>query len=382
MTDRPPSTTGATARTELKRILGLPFLPPAAATGMVTRVREWIGRTPRAMAPPPVHILESVLSVYDNRGLGLLVELGVPERLDRPMSPSELAEACHVQPDALGRLLRFAATRGFVDACRDGRFAPNSTTVALRPGPGSWRAWVDFLSSDWFWDACRSMDRSFSVDAPESGIVAATGHEFFPYVNEVDPDAGAGFNAAMEAGATLQTLALLATLDWTGVSSICDVGGGSGATAHVLLQHLPAVAVTLFDLPEVVAGARPALTAPPLSHRCSVIGGSFFDQIPPDCDRYLLLAIIHDWRDDEAIRILRNLAVVLRGRARALVVETTLPEHGQDSFAAASDLLMLTLASGRERTEAEHRGLFAAADLTLEAVHRLPTGFVAYELAG
>lgn len=382
MADRPASADGTSARAELRKILGLPFLPPAAATRAVTRIRERFGRAPRAMAPPPVHILESVLSVYDNRALGLLVELGVPERLDRPMSSTDLAEACDAEPDALGRLLRFAATRGFVAARRDGRFAPNATTVALRPGEGSWRAWVEFLSSDWFWAACRAMDRSFSVDAPVPGIVASTGHEFFPYVNQVAPTAGAGFNAAMEAGATLQTLALIASLDWTGVGSICDVGGGTGATSHVFLRHLPTVTVTLFDRPEVVASARPALTTPPLSDRCALVGGSFFERIPPDCDRYLLLAIVHDWGDDEAIQILRNLAEALAPRARALVVETNRPERGQDSFAASSDLLMLTLASGRERTSAEHRSLFAAAGLTLEATHRLPTGFVAYELGG
>jgi hypothetical protein len=382
MADRRASDAGPSARSELKQILGLPFLPPAAATNVVTRIRELFGRAPRAMAPPPVHILESVLSLYDNRALGLLVELGVPERLNRPMSAGELAAACEAHPDALGRLLSFAASRGFVDARRDGRFAPNATTVALRPGDGSWRAWVEFLSSDWFWDACRRVDRSFTPDTPVPGIVGATGHDFFTYVNDVNPDAGTTFNAAMEAGATLQTLALVESLDWTGVGSICDVGGGSGATSQVLLQHLPSVEVTLFDLPAVATEVRPALTTPPLSDRCTIAGGSFFEAIPSGCDRYLLLAIVHDWADDEAVEILRNLGAALSGPARALVVETTLPERGQDSFAAASDLLMLTLASGRERTAAQHRALFRAADLTLYTTHRLPTGFVAYELGG
>ncbi len=144
-------------------------------------------------------------------------------------------------------------------------------------------------------------------DDPQPGIVAATGHDFFRYVNQVDPEAGASFNAAMEAGANLQTLALIASLDWTGVGSICDVGGGTGATSHLLLQHLPAVEVTLFDLPEVVDGARPALTGQPLAARCSIVGGDFFEAIPAGHDRYLLLAIVHDWADEEAVAILRRL---------------------------------------------------------------------------
>jgi trans-aconitate methyltransferase len=370
------------ARSELKRILGLPFLPPALATRAAVRLRDWLRAAPRAMAPPPVHILESVLSLYDNRALGLLVELRVPERLDRPMSTDELAAACDADPDALDRLLHFAASRGFVQARRDGRFAPNATSIALRPGEGSWRAWVEFLSSDWFWSACRATDRAFSPDDPVPGIVGATGHEFFTYVNDVNPEAGAGFNAAMEAGATLQTLALVTSLDWTGVGSVCDVGGGTGATSQLLLRHLPGLDVTLFDLPSVVAEARSTLIEGPLADRCSIVGGSFFEWVPAGCDRYLLLAIVHDWADDKAVAILRNVRAALSGDARALVVETTLPERGHDAFAAASDLLMLTLADGRERTAAQHQALFAEAGLNLHATHQLPTGFVAYELGG
>ncbi len=382
MADRSRADAGAAARAELKRILGLPFLPPALATRTVGRLRDRIGSVPRAMAPPPVHILESLLALYDNRALGLMVELGVPEHLDRPMAVDELARSCAADPDALGRLLDFAAGRGFVAARRDGRFAPNATTAALRPGTGSWRAWVEFLASDWFWSACRATDRAFSPEDPVPGIVGATGHDFFHYVTEVDPGAGADFHAAMEAGASLQTLALIASLDWTGVTSICDVGGGTGAASHLLLQHLPTVDVTLFDLPAVVAEARPELAEGPLAPRCSLVGGSFFEKIPAGHDRYLLLAIIHDWADDEAVAILRQVRTALEGDARALVIETTRPDRGRDAFAAASDLLMLTLASGRERTSAQHRSLFAAAGLTLRATHALPTGFVAYELAG
>ncbi len=376
----PSDRTTPSARTELKRSLGAPLVPPPAATRLLTRFRSVLGRAGRRSAPPPVQILESVLSLYDNRALGLIVDLGVPERLDRPMTATELATACDADADAMERLLRFATSRGFVCRGRDGRFAPNATTEALRPGTGSWRAWVEFLSSDWFWNACRELDRSFARSEPVPGIVAATGHDFFDYVNRVNIEAGAAFNGAMEAGATLQTLALIDGLDWTGVDSICDVGGGSGAATEVILRYLPSVRATLFELPEVVAASRSTLSEGPLADRCELVGGNFFESVPAGLDRYLLLAIIHDWSDAEAVEILRNLHTALGPDSTAVVVEAVLPGDGHDDFANASDLLMLTLATGRERTRGEHMTLFRAADLDLRATHRLPTGFVAYEL--
>src|SRR5947209_1859654 len=79
------------------------------------------------------------------------------------------------------------------------------------------------------------------------------------FVTSARPDAGRAFNDAMRAGALVQAVALAHGLDWHGVGTVCDVGGGTGAALRHLLdahQHLHGV---LLDLPEVVAHADPAL---------------------------------------------------------------------------------------------------------------------------
>src|SRR5436853_157616 len=76
--------------------------------------------------------LEALFGIFDNRVLGLLVELGVTEALDGPRTVAELAAATGTDEDGLGRVLRYAAGRGFVGTDRSDRYRPNAVTRLLR----------------------------------------------------------------------------------------------------------------------------------------------------------------------------------------------------------------------------------------------------------
>ena len=88
----------------------------------------------------------------------------------------------------------------------------------------------------------------------------------------------------------------------------------------------------------------------------------------PEADGYLLKSILHDWPDDRCVDILRICARSLRPGGVVLVVETVLGRPGFEVQAAFSDLNMLVMPGGRERTEDEYAALFAAAGLALTRV--------------
>jgi O-methyltransferase len=368
-----------TSRRHAREILGAPLVPPPRLTRLVTAVRRGLLGAHRRSAPPSLRVLEAVFGLFDNRVLGLLVELDVPELLDSPRSAAELAGATGTDADALDRVLRYAAGRGLVGWGRDGRYRANDlTNVLRRDNVNSWRGWVEFGTSDWFWDAWRHAGAA--VRGGTSGMEAATGHPFFEYVTAVRPEAGRAFNDAMRAGSVLQAVALDHGLDWRGVRTVCDVGGGTGGALRYLLEANDHLEGTLFDLPEVVADADPALLRGALASRARTAGGSFFDTVPAGRDRYLLLAIVHDWDDQKATEILRNVAAALPPHGEVVIVENVLPDAPADDFAFASDLLMLVLASGRERTQAQFDRLFTDAGLILADSVPLATGFNAFRL--
>jgi hypothetical protein len=75
--------------------------------------------------------------------------------------------------------------------------------------------------------------------------------------------------------------------------------------------------------------------------------------------------IIHDWDDARAVQILKNCASAMRGKGKVLLVEGVIAPGNDPHLAKWIDLEMMTMPSGKERTEKEFAELFAQAGLRL-----------------
>jgi ubiquinone/menaquinone biosynthesis C-methylase UbiE len=146
--------------------------------------------------------------------------------------------------------------------------------------------------------------------------------------------------------------------DFTGTGVIADIGGGNGSLLTTILNRFPTTKGILYDLPGVTERAKTNIERAGLTSRCSVIGGNFFESVPEGADAYLMRHIIHDWNDEKALTILRNIHRVIRPGARLLVIEGVIPPGNEPHFGKLLDLTMLTLPGGKERTEEEYRLLF------------------------
>jgi C-methyltransferase len=346
-------------------VMGVPALPPARLTGLVERLRAAVQRLHRRMAPPPVRVLEGLFGALDHAALCALCRLDMPDRLDGPSTVDELAERVHADPELVRRLSAYAGARGWVDVDRRGRVRPNRTTRFLRRDhPGGWRAWVDFAGGP---EVTGALGRLVDDPRTPDAFAGANGASFFEWYL-AHPDRHAAFDAAMAAGGRLHGLALSAAVDWPSGSRVCDVGGGTGALLRVLVERHPGLRGVLFDLPAVVARA-------PHHERIDAVGGDAFAALPPGCDTYLFVNVLHDWDDDAAARMLHHVASTGGGGARAVVVEGERRPRPRDGITARTDLLMLALApGGRERTTGELAGLAERAGLTLRRSVRLVSG--------
>jgi hypothetical protein len=125
----------------------------------------------------------------------------------------------------------------------------------------------------------------------------------------------------------------------------------------------------LFDLDHVAAGARSRIEAAGVQDRCRSEAGDFFSAVPAGGDAYLMKHIIHDWDDERALVILRNIRTAFGRRSgRVILLERLMAADTLPDFNKVIDLVMLTGPGGRERTEDEFRSLFARAGFALTRI--------------
>nr|WP_241833336.1 methyltransferase [Streptomyces caatingaensis] len=204
-----------------------------------------------------------------------------------------------------------------------------------------------------------------------SAFEGVFGRPFFDHFAR-DADTAAVFHdgTATMSDAENQPVAAAAELPEKG--TVVDVGGGHGGFLAEVLRHRPGLRGVLHDAPHVLAGHRLA-DDEDLTGRWSVAEGDFFTGVPGG-DVYLLKRILHDWRDDQCVALLRNCRRALRPGGRVLVVDAVVPEDASPHRAKALELMTMASLVGRERTEADFRALFEAAGLRL--ARSLPTSTV------
>lgn len=358
-----------TARITSQDVLGVPAMPPGAVTMTGNRIRSRVGRLHRALAPPPVRILEGALGLLDHRVLVALCNAGVPEALTGPTAVTDLAARIGADETMLDRLLRFAATRGWVRIDRRGRVRPTRVTAFLRADhPGGWRAWVDFAGGD---EVVAAVGELSVRAAASHSFAAANGAPFFDWMAD-HPERWRTFDRAMAAGGRMHALGLSAALDWSPGERVCDVGGGTGELLATLLDLEPGLEGTVLDLADVVARAveHPRLTA---------TAGDAFERLPDGFDTYLFVNVLHDWDDADAIRLLQRAADVAGPDTRVIVVDNDRPTVPHDDVSVLADVLMAALTDGgKERDTGAFATLGRAAGLELDRSVRLASADLAH----
>ncbi|MFN2479771.1 MAG: methyltransferase, partial [Pseudonocardiaceae bacterium] len=150
-----------------------------------------------------------------------------------------------------------------------------------------------------------------------------------------------------------------------------NVGGGYGSLLASILTANPRVRGVLFDLSSVIDGTDELLTRAGVADRVEKLAGDFFHSVPRGADVYIMKNMIHDWDDDQAVKILPNTRAAMSANGKVLIVDLLISEGNQPGMEKLIDVQMLVSTGGMERTEAEFRELLAAAGLRLRKI--IPT---------
>jgi hypothetical protein len=306
---------------------------------------------------PEGRIWDLLRGALGTRALAIVADLRVADALaDGPRPVDELAREAGADPGTLHRLLRALASDGVFAEDEPGVFRNTEASAVLRES--GWDDFAHLFGGAWM----RAIQQIDATGEPSFARVFDT--DFWSWLGE-HPEERAAFDRAMEQGKEAR-IERLAGLEWRGDETVVDVGGGNGANLVALLGRHPGLRGIVFDLPETVRDEET------FGDRLTFVEGDFFERVPPG-DVYVLSTILHDWDDERAAAILHTIRASAPSGARVILLESVIEPGNDPDGSKWLDLLMLALFGGRERDEAQWRGLLAGAGFTVE---RLEDGLI------
>jgi hypothetical protein len=234
-----------------------------------------------------------------------------------PRSTMELAEATGTNPAGLGALVGMLASQGIFALGEDGTVS--NTEISAR---------LDATHPESMSNLCRLMavvyDAAWVDIVPmlrdgESSFEHRYGKALYGYLAD-HPEHERMFHLAMQESVGPVAAALMAQCDLSGVGTVVDVGGGTGALLRQLLAQYPEMTGICADRAEAHAAVRTG-PAQELDGRLGFAVVDMFDSLPEGADLYIIKNVLHDWKPESVQQILTVVRNAASTGARLLVVE-------------------------------------------------------------
>ncbi|KAJ0669225.1 putative O-methyltransferase domain, plant methyltransferase dimerization [Helianthus annuus] len=323
------------------------------------------------------HIWNHIFSFINSMTLKCAIQLQIPDIINRhgaPMLLSELVEALPINKEKssfVSRLMSILVHNGFFmkksvsttggnDEEGEGYLLAPASRLLLKEEPLSMRPFLLAMLDPILMDPWQHLSSWFQND-DVTPFQTAHGRIIWDFALQ-EPMLNQFLNEGMASDARLFAVVILEQCGgiFKGLDSIVDVGGGTGTLARSIAEALPDIDCICFDLPHVVKGLDG-------SKNLSYVGGDMFEAIPK-ADAVLLKWILHDWNDEECIKILKRCKEAISGNDKGgkliiidMVVMNDEPGNKTLETQLRFDMMMMTLATGRERSEKDWAKLFSNA---------------------
>src|SRR4051812_30166892 len=310
-------------------------------------------------------VVEMARGAWVTLALRAACRLDLFDALDEPRPVDDLASRVGADAPTLARLLRVLEHLELV-ADHGEQWRSTDLGALLRGGhPSGLRDLV--LMQTWLPSLAAWQGLDGAVRTGEGTYEQLHGHTWWAELAAV-PELEHTFNGAMARRAGEQAEAVVAHAALDGVGSLVDVGGGRGGMVAAVLREHPRLTAVVADRPEVAAEATSYLAEAGFGAQAHGEPCDFFTTVPGGGDVYTISNVLHDWDDDDCVRILTTVRAAMPPDARLLVVEKVLGVEGRPARSARDlallDLHMLVMFGARERTQAEYDALVTAAGFT------------------
>ncbi|KAJ5166851.1 uncharacterized protein N7482_005632 [Penicillium canariense] len=297
---------------------------------------------------------------------------------------ADLAAQAKVSEVKLKSVVRMAITNGLFVEESPNNLAHSARSALLQTNP-SFHDWASFsmdagaLCAFFMVDADRKWPDLVDTCHTAFNIACSTDLPFFKYIGENSERHRqfSGFMRAMTSGQDVHLNHLVNGWNWDklGQALVVDLGGSTGHASIALARKFPDLTFIVEDLPEVIAGGPKYLAsqedAQSLRTRVSYKAHSFFDPQPvQDADVYFFRMVMHNWSDDDSVRILTHLVKILKPGACILIMDVVLPDPGtmpasKERLLRVRDLNMLQVFNNPERHIEGWKAIFSRVDKRL-----------------
>ncbi|GAA5912788.1 hypothetical protein JCM5296_002157 [Sporobolomyces johnsonii] len=379
--------------------------PPHPAAAMACTYAEQL----QAVLQGPLRSVEKSLAFHVPACLRVAIEAHVSETLreaadmGKPaLHVDEIAKSSTIDPRKLARVLRLLAAHHIFREIEPDVFTRNRCSTSLDTG----KSVKELMSTNDFFTGSNGFAAAIAHDADDALKAAA-------YMAEtlLDPATSHSYSAA-ECAATrafglespiwdywakpenehlvrrfasaMKAMTVLTGFPWATLkdgATIVDVGSGVGSISFPVAKSVPHVKLILQDRKEVVDKEALSFWKAEAPHdlesgRVKLMQHDFFAEQPvKGADVYAMRAIIHDWADPDALKILGHLAAASSSTSSLILIEQGLtylsPPHSfppRTPLPYIIDSQMLVACNSMERTKEQYEELGAKAGWKLVKV--------------
>ncbi|RIB26790.1 O-methyltransferase-domain-containing protein [Gigaspora rosea] len=368
-------------RTKCNDNYNLMVILPAPANKIFLWIGKKITDLQRRLLPPTYLVLNEWSGFLVSKIIYELTKLEVADIIKAQggkMSIYEIAKATGTKEDKLNRLLRVAASKGIFRSLGNGVYANTHLSLVLcKDHPNTFRNII--LLYEEYSSATQYLTYDLKLQTDNEQMT-----------QEI-------FNKGMIEQDSIYGKGLHQDYDWSQYrnATFVDVAGGSGGFLFQLLTRYPTMKGVLYDHSSVIEMSEKLWSTnhKELLDRVQFFRGDFFINPAPPSDVYFLRSILHNWPDEQAIKILKTIHSAIPStnasssyhkapsnfKPKLLIAEILIDDRTQFPLLYQLDILMMCMYNGKERTKSEITELLNKSGWKLTKVTYCKGGFSVIE---
>ncbi|KAJ3692287.1 hypothetical protein LUZ60_012637 [Juncus effusus] len=315
------------------------------------------------------HVLGEFRCIWRSFTLKCAIELNIPNILhangETPMSLQDIARSIPIPSqniDKLRRIMRILTYRGIFSQPEENMYALTpASRFLLSSGSSDISSYMRFCLNRDVNKSLYYLSESLRSEEGMSPFQLANEGKTLWQIVEEKPEFNALFYKAMSNDSMwVMEMAVSQYPEvFRGLESLVDVGGGTGSASRVITNTFPTISCIVLDLPHLIGSF-------PSNEKVKAIVGDMFQYIPP-ANAMFLKYVLHDWSDDECVKILRKCkeAISSETNGKVIIVDIVINSWKEDfeltELQLMSDVSMMAVTSGKEREEEEWKKIFEEA---------------------